>query len=540
MFKRIILSCKNDIGDKSLWFSFLAGLSLVFSYAPFSLWWVSFLVLPIWLVHLQNNIVNQEGKITRLLSKHFFIFALGWFSSGISWVHVSIAEFGGMPLVASLFIMLLLCLYLALFPAFAGYLIAIFSPLPLQQKLKSSVTTQLNLWFLPSIWLFTEYLRGVFLTGFPWLSLGYGQIDGPLSALAPVIGQIGITFCLLMCCVSIAQLCLKTHIKRAICILFIICFSSYFASQKEWVQSTGKTINTALVQGNIAQSIKWEPEQQWPTMLKYLDLSRKHYDAKLIIWPESAIPAIETMTTTQEFLDIANKSAALNNAAIITGIINYNFESKSYYNSLVVLGKKNVDDTTGNYYYNNPNRYYKNHLLPIGEFVPFQELLRPIAPLFNLPMSSFTRGAYVQKNLVANDLQILPLICFEIAFPEQLAANFSEQSDILLTVSNDAWFGNSHGPHQHMEIARMRALEFGRPLLRTTNNGVTAVTDHKGNIINQAPQFEQYVIKTTIELVKGTTPYSRYGHFSIWLLALLIMVFPLTRKLIALFKNKNA
>ena len=191
---------------------------------------------------------------------------------------------------------------------------------------------------------------------------------------------------------------------------------------------------------------------------------------------------------------------------------------------MIVLGNKYQDDDTGGYFYNHGNRYYKNHLLPLGEFVPFGDLLRPIAPFFNLPQSSFSRGQYVQPNLVANGLNILPLICFEIAFPRQLAANLTADTDLLLTVSNDAWFGNSHGPHQHLEIARMRALEFGRPLLRSTNNGITAVIDHRGKIIKQIPQFEEAVLKTDVSLVAGATPYAKFGNVINWLIPLLILL----------------
>ena len=173
------------------------------------------------------------------------------------------------------------------------------------------------------------------------------------------------------------------------------------------------------------------------------------------------------------------------------------------------------------YFYNHQNRYSKHHLLPIGEFVPFQELLRPLAPFFNLPMSSFSRGDYVQQNLIANDLHLLPLLCFEIAFPHQLAANLTPETDLLLTVSNDAWFGHSHGPHQHMEIARMRALEFGRPLLRATNNGITAIVDHKGDFIARIPQFEEGVLKAEVPLVVGKTPYSQWPRLILFLIILL-------------------
>jgi len=523
MFKSLIIRCKNNLCDKSLWLSFIAGLSLVFSYAPFSQWWLSFIVLPLWFVHLNNISQNTESLQNRAITKNSFIFGFGWFASGISWVHVSIAEFGGMPLIASLFLMLLLCLYLAIYPAISGYLTS-----KLSAKLASK--NEFNLWLFPSFWILAEYLRGVVLTGFPWLSLGYSQIDGPLAPLAPVIGEVGITLCLLLITVAIAKIFLKQQLKSSISIVLIISSAAFVAQLQTWVTPTGKIVRTALVQGNIEQSIKWQPEQQWPTMLKYLDLTRINYDAQLIIWPESAIPARELMGTTQEFLELANQSAALNNATIITGILNYNFESKEYFNSLIVLGKKHLEDNEGSYYYNNSNRYYKNHLLPIGEFVPFADILRPIAPLFNLPQSSFSRGSYQQNNLVANDLNILPLICFEIAFPEQLGANFYDDSDILLTVSNDAWFGDSHGPHQHMEIARMRALEFGRPLLRSTNNGVTAVTNHLGQIIEQVPQFEQIVLKADIEQVTGTTPFSKFGRIPTWSIAFFIIIMILLRK----------
>ncbi|MEW6992477.1 apolipoprotein N-acyltransferase [Colwelliaceae bacterium 6441] len=492
---------------------------MVLSYAPFSWWWITCLSLTLWFIHLENISKASKSDHVKLITKHTFIFAIGWFASGISWVHVSIAQFGGMPLIASLALMLLLCLYLALYPALAGYLTAKTSYLI---NPKATNGFSLNLWLLPCIWLLSEYLRGVVLTGFPWLSLGYGQIDGPLASLAPLVGEVGITFCLLIICISFSKLLLKQQVKLSLLSLGSIFLLTLFTQQYKWVTPTGKTIKTALVQGNIEQSIKWQPEEQWPTMLKYLDLSRINYDAQLIIWPESAIPAIETMSTTQEFLDMANQSAALNNATIVTGILNYNFESKQYFNSLIVLGKKHPEDSEGNYYYGNRNRYDKNHLLPIGEFVPFAEILRPIAPLFNLPQSSFSRGSYVQNNLLANGLRILPLICFEIAFPEQLSANFYNDSHIILTVSNDAWFGDSHGPHQHMEIARMRALEFGRPLLRSTNNGVTAVTNHLGEITQQLPQFEQGVLKADVQLTSGTTPFSQYGRYPTWILALLI------------------
>ncbi|WP_083601878.1 apolipoprotein N-acyltransferase [Thalassotalea sp. PP2-459] len=509
------------LSNSSLWISAFLGASLVFAYAPFSQWWLSWLVLPIWFIYVNNQCANSPSFI-RDCSKHGFAFGVGWFSSGISWVHVSIAEFGGMPLVVSVAIMFLLCLYLAIYPALALFLTA---------KISELIRKRIQWWLLAPIWLFTEYLRSVVLTGFPWLSIGYTQIDSPLASLAPIIGEIGLTFTVIFIAGLTVDLFITKNTKLIIIPTVILGAVVWLSQSIEWVTPTGKSKRVALVQGNIAQSIKWEPEQQWPTMLKYLDLSRKHYDADIIIWPESAIPAIETMSSTQEFLDIANQSASVNNAAIITGIINYHFESKHYFNSLVVLGNETANDQQGGYYYNHKNRYDKNHLLPIGEFVPFGDLLRPLAPFFNLPMSSFTRGDYVQQNLQAHDTRLLALICFEIAFANQLSANFSANSDFLLTVSNDAWFGNSHGPHQHMEIARMRALEFGRPLLRSTNTGITAITNHLGEFTSILPQFTQDVLKQDVALVTGITPYARYGNTPLYVISFLLVLCVLIRNL---------
>ncbi|NQY37664.1 MAG: apolipoprotein N-acyltransferase [Alteromonadaceae bacterium] len=504
MFKKLKAHLLNNLKNKTNWLSFLAGISLVFAYAPFSQWWLAILLPIIWL-H-QINLCNARNT-----AKQTFIFAFGWFASGISWVHVSIDQFGGLPLVVSLLMMLVLCLYLAIFPALGAYLAT-----------KLSRNNQLNLWLIPPTWLLGEYLRGVVLTGFPWLSLGYSQIESPLAAFAPVIGEVGITFVMLLISVSLLNIIKSKQIKRHGLLLSLLAIVTVSLNQITWVEYRDKTIKTALVQANIEQSIKWSPEEEWPSMLTYLDLTRVNYDADLIIWPESAIPAMEPLA--QEFLDMANQSAFLNDSAIITGIINYNFQTKNYFNSLIVLGKKRPDDKQASYYYETNNRYYKNHLLPIGEFVPFEDLLRPIAPFFNLPMSSFSRGNYTQPNLIAQGLHILPLICFEIAFPEQLAANMTAETDLILTVSNDAWFGDSHGPHQHLEIARMRALEFGRPLLRSTNNGITAVIDHKGRITAQIPQFEQAVLKAEVSLVTGQTPYSMLGRGLIYLIAILMIL----------------
>ena len=250
-------------------------------------------------------------------------------------------------------------------------------------------------------------------------------------------------------------------------------------------------------------------------MNKYLALTEAHWDSDIIIWPEAAIPKLEIQANA--FLRELDSQATNTNTALITGIVDYNYETEKVYNNLLALGNTEKGFSNFPYRYGHNNRFSKHHLLPIGEFVPLESFLRELAPIFDLPMSSFTRGSYVQSNLKANGLHMTPAICFEIAFPNQIAANIFSETDVIITVSNDAWFGDSHGPHQHLEIAQMRAKEFGLPVIRATNNGVSAFIDHTGKIQKQAPQFEATAISEDIQLVKGNTPYLLFGNIPIYL-----------------------
>ncbi len=479
----------------------LAGATNYFAYAPYHLAIIPFLTLPLLLLELTAQTRKRDSFATG------FCYGLGWFGAGISWVHVSIDTFGGLPIIASIALMSLLAAYLAIYPALAALICHKLSP-------KGH-----RLWLsFPIAWLITEHLRGVVLTGFPWLSIGYTQLDTVLSGLAPLVGEVGISFAMCLMAVMLMQLLKHQHGSLSGAVTALVVLTSWGLQTVNWTEPTGQNRKVTLVQGNIKQELKWAPENDWPTLLKYMDMSRPYYaDSDLIIWPEAAMPMLELSAT--EDLAHLDKALAMNGTALITGIIDYQLQSKRIYNALIGLGIKTRGDTSGQYFYPHSNRYYKHHLLPIGEFVPFQEVLRPIAPLFDLPMSSFTRGNLVQPNLTANGLNLMPAICYEIIFAEQLRQNMHSDTDLILTVSNDAWFGTSAGPHQHMQIAQMRALEFGRPVLRATNNGITAITDEKGQITAQLPQFEDGVLKQSVKLVTGLTPYVKFGNWPLWLLS---------------------
>ncbi len=479
----------------------LAGLSNAFAYAPHHYTFIPLVTLPLLLI------LTQGAKSAKSAAIGGFIYGLGWFGAGISWVHVSIDQFGGLPLVASLALMGLLVAYLALFPALCSYLLVRFS--------------QPRDWLVsfPILWLLSEWLRSTLLTGFPWLSLGYSQLESPLAAFAPVIGEVGITFMMCLMAVLIKQLLQGEYRKSSAAGLTAIVVSAIALSSVQWINYTGETKSIALVQGNIKQEMRWAPENDEPTLLKYRDLTRQHYDADLVIWPEAAIPVLEPAAG--EKLRQLDNAFALNSTTLISGIIDYNFETRDIYNTLIVLGLKEPSDDKGHYRYPHANRYNKHHLLPIGEFVPLEDILRPLAPIFDLPMSSFSRGDAVQTNLRANGINIVPAICYEIIFPRLVRQNITDQSDFILTVSNDAWFGDSAGPLQHLQIAQMRALEFARPVLRATNNGVTAIIDETGQISSQLPQFVAGVLRGEVKQVSGSTPYLTFGDWPLWGLSLI-------------------
>ncbi len=478
------------------------GATLTFGYAPFSFWWLvpAALVAVFWLM--------QHAQTPKQAGWFGFSFGLGWFGAGVSWVHVSIADFGGLPLMGSLGLMALLVGYLALFPALAFYLTHRVVPATIMP------------YGLAAIWFLVEWLRSWFLTGFPWLSLGYSQIGGAYTGWFPVVGETGVSVLLVVSAALIARY-LKAlkyipgqaakHVLPAIAIVALGSLLQLVPFSKD----SSEQVKVAMVQGNIEQELRWVPEQDIPTMKKYLHMTRKLWDHELIIWPEAAVPRLEPLAN--DYLLQVDDEAFSANVGLVTGIVNYNFETTEAHNNLIVLGRQDAQQKKPEYRYLHANRYAKHHLLPIGEFIPMESWLRGLAPIFDLPMSSFSRGDYEQSNLLVNGHHLVSAICFEIAFPRQIRANLRQDSDFILTVSNDAWFGQSHGPAQHLEIAQVRAAEFGMPVMRATNNGITAFIDRKGEIQARAPQFQEATLSFDMVKAKGTTPYRWYGDLPLWL-----------------------
>ncbi|MWN31351.1 MULTISPECIES: apolipoprotein N-acyltransferase [unclassified Gilliamella] len=491
---------------KPILLSLFLGSIAVFSYAPFHLWPLAFVSFAglLWLI------ADKSKKQAVILGLSW---GIGYFLAGVHWVYISIKQYGELPPFVAIIILGLLVLYLSLYPMLFAFLLRVTNRFATPFSFKQLVLVA------PIVWQVTEFLRGYILTGFAWLQLGYSQLDSPLRAYFSVVGIDGVNLILTVLCgllvygikTATAKIP-KRHVFGAFIALVAIFFAPISFKNVDWTTvDNSRSANFALIQGNISQSIRWTREQLNNTLQTYAKLTLDNLEEnKIIIWSEASITDYEI--NQQSFLQHLDNEARAHNAEIAVGIIDYRFGEDGYqsngdiYNTLLVLGEKEP------YQYPTINRYQKHHLVPFGEFTPLESVLEPIAELLNIPMSSMRSGQAKQPQLVIKGFKFTPAICYEIILSDLMRQKFTPDSDFLLTVSNDAWFGDSIGPKQHLQMAQARALEFGRPLIRSTNTGITAIIDQHGNIVKQLPQFKTDVLSTSVSPTTGLTPYARWGN----------------------------
>lgn len=433
-------------------------------------------------------------------------YGFGLFASGTSWVYVSIHDYGAAsPALAGL-LTLGFVAGLGLFFALPGALWARWfrrSEAPLPDALAFA-----------ALWVAQEVFRGWFLTGFPWLYAGYSQLSGPLAGLAPVGGVWLLSFVLALSAaliVNLSALRPKKPFYVAAVILLLAPWGAGLALQDHlWTSAKDQPLKVAAIQGNVAQNLKWDPAQLNAQLALYRDLSFSAKPVDLLIWPETAIPILKDQA--QGYIGVMDRFARERNMALITGVPvrqpNAGGEMR-YYNAITSFGE-------------GQGTYFKQKLVPFGEYVPLQEILRGLIAFFDLPMSDFAPGPSDQPPLLAKGYRIAPYICYEVVYPD-FAAQLAAQSDILLTVSNDAWFGTSIGPLQHLQMAQMRALEAGRWMIRATNNGVTVLIDPHGRVKEWLPQFEQAVLYGEVQAMQGLTPYLQWRNWPLAILCALLL-----------------
>jgi len=471
-------------------FATLAGAIVTLSLAPFNLWPLGIIstALLAWLLAGQTPL--QAAKLG-------WFYGLGLFGSGSSWVYVSIHVYGHASLPLAMLLTLIFSAGLALLTSATCYAYT--------RWLRSLPTGQ-TLGFATAFVL-GEWLRSWFLTGFPWLYLGYAHLDTPLAGWAPVAGVFAISFIVALSGAVIAngvkqRSILAKPVLVPFAIVILLWLTGFALKQIDWVYPADKPpVKIAMVQANIPQDIKWDRDQYWPTLKLYQQMSASLWDqADIVIWPEAAIPGIYQVA--KPFLDEISEQAAAANTSLITGLPYYypqtDTQPARYHNSVMALGAGS-------------GTYHKQRLVPFGEYVPLEGLLRGLIDFFDLPMSAFTSGSADQALLTAGDITLAPLICYEVVYPD-LSADWLPQADMLLTISNDAWFGHSIGPLQHLQMAQMRALEGGRYMLRATSTGISAIIDQRGHITTQGQQFSKTVITGEALVYSGTTPFARFGN----------------------------
>jgi len=475
---------------------FLFGCLMTTAFAPFGM----SLLVPVLLLPLLYVFVSVSPRDAGWLS---FCFGFGLFLSGTYWIYISVVVFGEAPAWIALVLMLGLVLIMSAWLFLAGWLISRFA--------------QGEPWLLllvaPATWVFIEWLRGWVLTGFPWLAIGYSQVDSLFAGWAPVIGVYGVSFMAMLSTTAILVAIMTDGRQRgvAIAIFVLPLLAGGILKLVEWTDAKGAPVKSTIVQAGISQAEKWLPERLRPTLDFYREAAVRASDSELVVWPEVAIPSLDDRV--EPYIRALQADTGSSGRSIVFGILERDEtrgEAKIYNSVMLVSGDRR-------------QAYRKRHLVPFGEYFPVPPRVREWMRMMSLPHNDLAAGDDVQPLLEAgNGEKLAVAICYEDAYgAEQLYA--LPDASILVNVSNDAWFGDSIAPHQHLEIARMRSLEVGRAAIRATNTGVSAFISHTGKVLDSGAQFEPVVLTMEVQPRKGSTPYARTGNLPVIGFCLLVI-----------------
>ncbi|MCG5529519.1 apolipoprotein N-acyltransferase [Halorhodospira halochloris] len=473
----------------------VAGACLPLSFAPFD-WSLTALVAPAILFY-----IAASASFKRALQAGY-AFGLGMFGLGASWVFVSINEYGGAGPVLSGLVTAGFVALLALFPLAAVWL---------GRWVVSSPRLQL-LAALPAAWVLFEWVRTWLFTGFPWLYLGYAGLGTPLSGWSPVIGVLGVSALIAWLAGLLAYLLLQP--RKLSLVAFLGGATAVIAVglviDRSWSEVVGEPLEVALLQGNHPQDLKWDPAYRQTIRQSYAQMTAEHLGADLIIWPETALPELYEHVA-EVFLQPLAEQVRDAGGTLLLGIPRRDrqAEGEPLHNSVAVLGEE-------------PAFYAKYHLVPYGEYVPFRDVFGRSLDFLGAPMADYERGPVPAAVPLDSELKLGITICYEAAYPRAVARG-ARGADVLVNVSNDAWFGDSLAPHQHLQKARQRAAETRRWMLRSTNTGITAVIDPYGEIVEQAPQFAQTSVVAQVYKRSGPTPYMVIGDWPVVIAVLVLL-----------------
>jgi apolipoprotein N-acyltransferase len=468
---------------------FLAGAATVLAFAPAGVFPVAAATFAV-LIRLW-----MHASPRRCLWLGFW-FGFGLYGAGVSWVYVSLHTFGGMPAPLAGIATVGFCAFLALFPALAGWLQA---RIPAPDAVRACL-------LIPAAWVLLEWTLEWILTGFPWLAIGYASVGWPLQGYGPLVGVYGLSFATLALAGLLWVLVHDRH-KVAILVAIVLLLGAGQAFQAlHWTRPSGEPVAAALLQGNIEQEMKFSP-QRYPAIFDTYARLAEGTSAKLIVLPETALPRFYHRIDRAELARL-EAAARRNGGDLLLGVPYQRGED--YYNSVITLGVS-------------PSQIYsKVHLVPFGEFIPpgFGWVLR----ILSIPLSDFSRGSPDQPPLNVAGQRVAVNICYEDVYGEEMAARAADAT-LLVNVSNVAWFGDSLAPAQHLQIARLRAIESGRVHLTATNTGITAAIDRDGRVLGRLPQFTEARLEVAAQGYEGVTPYLRWRDWPIVVFSLSLLVF---------------
>jgi apolipoprotein N-acyltransferase len=494
------------------WGSIALGTALAqtFGRPQYGAW--SVVILAAWIALLWSDSQPRHAARARRGALLGFGLGLGWFGGGLWWLYISMAVYGGMAPPIAGAALLLFCAYLAIYPALAAALAAAWSPPATRAAWPFAPALGAALVFAGG-WTLSEWLRGTMFTGFPWLALGYAQVSNPLSGYAPVIGQYGVDFAAALTAALLALLS-RVSLRGAAASVALLCAvvaGGWQLQQLRWTHPFGPALRVALLQGDVPQSEKFRPQSLTPTLRLYGTWLRT-LRADLIVTPETAVPVLPE-DLDPRYLPSIERALREHHATALLGIP-LTRGATHYTNSVLGLGGIA------------PYRYDKAHLVPFGEFIPYG--FHWFVRLMDMPLGSFARGGYDQAPFVVRGVKIAPNICYEDLFGAQLAQRFASAANapnVFANLTNLGWFGNTVVIPQHLEIARMRSLEFQIPTVRATNTGATAIIGADGRVRARLPPYTVGVLSGTVQGYSGVTPYARlaarYGDWPEVLLAAL-------------------
>jgi apolipoprotein N-acyltransferase len=482
--------------------SFAVGASLNLAFAPVG-WWPLAILAPATLFALIRGLPPRRAAVAGAA------FGMGLFAVGTYWLYTCIHTIGLAPIWLTLFLQAALVAIMASYCALLCFLANRF-------WLKGGVTRD---WLvLPSLWVLLEWLRGWLFSGFPWLSIGYAFIDSPLAGWAPLFGVYGITWAAAFAAVAVQALLAPaaSALRRvtALAALGALFVAPSLASRVAWTHPVGAAFPIAAVQAAIPQDQKWLQNNRDATFARYARLTDQAWGARLIVWPEAALPVLAT--SIPDYLQALQATGRSHDADFAIGLVNYDAATNQYFNGLRVLS-----DSGG--------WYYKRHLVPFGEYFPVPGFIRSWMRLMSLPFDDLTAGGPHQPLLRAAGQTLGLTICYEDAYGSS-QLQVLRQATLLVNVTNNAWYGNSSAPHQHLQISRLRALEAGRYLIRAANDGITALIGPQGQIIARLPQFQEAVLQGEVQPMSGLTPYARWGNYPVVSGALLMLAWGVWRR----------